>query len=231
MKRECPGGYAYYLLNRAYARATLFHKAGDYAAFLRVLAQTQRRHPLRLLAYCVIPNPRRLLLWPQADGQVSVFRHYLTLTHTQRPVVRPCRGLALGQPVAAAAPGGRGGGGAGGGPGPPPGTLGPLGQRAANRGGGAGRARVRPAGTAVWRGGLGPAHGGGAAPGNQPPPPRPTAQESRGRPAERPCHPCGEPTRPPVKSVPDTFFCLTFFCLARSSRGSDWRCGEKPNRV
>ena len=82
-KRDCPGGYVYHVLNRANARATLFDKAGDYAAFLRVLAETQQRHPLRLLAFCLMPTHWHLLFWPEDDGQVSPFLHDLTLTHTR----------------------------------------------------------------------------------------------------------------------------------------------------
>jgi putative transposase len=82
--RQCPGGYVYHVLNRANGRAALFRKPGDYAAFLRVLADTQERLPLRLLAYCLMPNHWHLLVWPDADDQVSSFLHYLTLTHTQR---------------------------------------------------------------------------------------------------------------------------------------------------
>ena len=51
---------------------------------MRVLAQTQARVPLRLLAFCLMPNHWHLLLWPQADDELSRFLHWLTLTHTQR---------------------------------------------------------------------------------------------------------------------------------------------------
>ncbi len=83
-QRATAGGYVYHVLNRANARATLFHKAADYDAFMRVLAQTQARVPLRLLAFCLMPNHWHLLLWPQADDELSRFLHWLTLTHTQR---------------------------------------------------------------------------------------------------------------------------------------------------
>jgi putative transposase len=39
---------------------------------------------MRLLAYCVLPNHFHLLLWPRADGDLSRFMRWLTLTHTQR---------------------------------------------------------------------------------------------------------------------------------------------------
>jgi putative transposase len=82
--RSNPGGYVYHVLNRANARAALFHKDRDYAGFLRVLAEAQQQNPLRLLAYCLMPNHWHLVLWPAEDNQLSAFLHWLTLTHTVR---------------------------------------------------------------------------------------------------------------------------------------------------
>ena len=57
----------------------------DYEAFLQTLAETQQHVPgMRLLAYCLMPNHWHLVLWPEADGELSDFMHWLTLTHTQR---------------------------------------------------------------------------------------------------------------------------------------------------
>jgi putative transposase len=78
------GGYAYHALNRAVGRATLFHKDGDYAAFEKALRQAKEWRPVRLLAYCLMPNHWHLVLWPAHDGDVSEFLRWLTVTHTQR---------------------------------------------------------------------------------------------------------------------------------------------------
>jgi putative transposase len=83
--RVAPGGYVYHVLNRANARLRIFHKDGDYAAFERVLAEALERVPgIRLLAYCLMPNHWHLLVRPRANGELSDFCRYLTLTHTQR---------------------------------------------------------------------------------------------------------------------------------------------------
>ncbi len=63
---------------------TLFPKDGDYDAFQRVLAQACTRLPMRVLCWCLMPNHWHLGLWPRADGDVSRFLGWLTLTHTQR---------------------------------------------------------------------------------------------------------------------------------------------------
>lgn len=82
--RADSGELVYHVLNRANGRRTLFAKDGDYEAFLRVLAAAVPRVDMRLLAYCVLPNHWHLLLWPRADGDLSGFVGWLTLTHTQR---------------------------------------------------------------------------------------------------------------------------------------------------
>jgi putative transposase len=82
--RIATGGYAYHVLNRAVGRWTIFRDDQDYAAFERVLMQVQQRLPTRLLSYCLMPNHWHLVLWPQADGQLSEFLRLLTVTHTQR---------------------------------------------------------------------------------------------------------------------------------------------------
>ena len=79
--RVSVGGYA----NRGNGRATIFRNDGDYETFENILAQTQAQVPgVRLLAYCLMPNHWRLVLWPRHDGELSDFLHWLTLTHTQR---------------------------------------------------------------------------------------------------------------------------------------------------
>ncbi len=39
---------------------------------------------MRLLAYCAMPNHWHLVVWPRADGELSEFMRWLTVTHTQR---------------------------------------------------------------------------------------------------------------------------------------------------
>ena len=82
--RVTAGDAVYHVLNRANGRQTLFGDEGDYAAFERVLAEAQQRVPMRLLAYCLMPNHWHLVLWPLHDGDLSRFMAWLTLTHTQR---------------------------------------------------------------------------------------------------------------------------------------------------
>lgn len=82
--RVAAGGMFFHVLNRAVGRGRLFRKDGDYAAFLRVVDEVHRRLPVRVLAYCAMPNHWHFVLWPRADGELSEFMRLLTVTHTQR---------------------------------------------------------------------------------------------------------------------------------------------------
>jgi len=82
--RQTPAGYVYHALNRATSRMKLFRKAADYAAFLRVFDEALERHPLRVLGYCLMPTHWHVVLWPEAEGQLSSFLRWLTLTHSIR---------------------------------------------------------------------------------------------------------------------------------------------------
>jgi putative transposase len=82
--RAAAGGLVYHVLNRANARLRLFDKIGDYEAFERVLNEARDYCDVPLLAYCVMPNHWHLVVRPHADGDLSRFVGWLTLTHTQR---------------------------------------------------------------------------------------------------------------------------------------------------
>src|SRR6476659_2839010 len=82
--RSAPGGYVYHVLNRAVGRRTLFKKDGDYAAFEAALEEAADFQPMRLLAYCLMPNHWHLVLWPKADGDLSRYVRWVTVTHAQR---------------------------------------------------------------------------------------------------------------------------------------------------
>ncbi len=82
--RVAPGGFIYHVLNRAVARLPLFQNRADYEAFERVLVLALERHPMRILAYIVMPNHWHMVLWPSEDGELTAFVRWLTHTHTMR---------------------------------------------------------------------------------------------------------------------------------------------------
>lgn len=82
--RVAPGGMIFHVVNRANARRTIFATDGDFQAFINVATESLLVTPVRILAYCVLPNHWHFVLWPELDGQLSHFLHHLTSTHVRR---------------------------------------------------------------------------------------------------------------------------------------------------
>lgn len=83
-RRTTPAGYCYHVLSRGNARQRVFHKDEDYAAFLKLLDDAHDRCPMRVLAYCLMPNHFHFVLWPRGDGDVSRWMQWILTTHVRR---------------------------------------------------------------------------------------------------------------------------------------------------
>lgn len=83
-KRADEAGGIYHALNRANGRAALFRKAEDYDAFERILEAGLQRYPCQILSYQLMPNHWHFVLRPTADGAMSNFLRWVSLTHTMR---------------------------------------------------------------------------------------------------------------------------------------------------
>ncbi len=81
--RATAGNVCYHVLNRGNARMTIFHKDGDYAV-LKLLNEAGDRIPMRLLAFCLMPNHFHLILWPRQEGSLSRWMQWLTTSHVRR---------------------------------------------------------------------------------------------------------------------------------------------------
>lgn len=82
--RASVGGVCYHVLNRGNGRAEVFHKDGDYASFLQLMAEANERLPMRILAYALLPNHFHLVLWPRGDGDQSRWMQWLLTSHVRR---------------------------------------------------------------------------------------------------------------------------------------------------
>jgi putative transposase len=83
-RRVSPDGFVQHVLNRGDHREVLFHKPGDFWAFLAVVAEAACRVPMRILAYCIMRNHFHLLLWPYRGADLPVFMQMLMNLHIQR---------------------------------------------------------------------------------------------------------------------------------------------------
>lgn len=82
--RASVGNVVYHVINRGNARNDVFHKPGDFAAFLKLIGDASERLPMRLLGYCVMDNHFHLVLWPHEDGDLSRWMQWLMTAHVRR---------------------------------------------------------------------------------------------------------------------------------------------------
>jgi putative transposase len=82
--RASQANVCYHVLSRGNRRAEVFHHDGDYAAFVRLLRQACARVPMRVLAYCLMPNHFHLALWPARAGDLSDWMQWLLTAHVRR---------------------------------------------------------------------------------------------------------------------------------------------------
>ncbi|HEV3261560.1 MAG TPA: transposase [Gemmataceae bacterium] len=82
--RSTPGGFCSHALNRGNGRADVFHAKADYDRFVRLLAEAVGGFPVRLLAFCLMPNHFHLAVWPPGDRDLSACMHWLLTTHASR---------------------------------------------------------------------------------------------------------------------------------------------------
>jgi len=78
------GGYVYHILNRANARSTIFNTDKEYVEFENIIFEAVERFSMRLIAYTIMPNHFHFVLYPESEGEIKKFMHWVTLTHTQR---------------------------------------------------------------------------------------------------------------------------------------------------
>ena len=63
----------FHVLNRGVNKQTLFHNEDDYAAFEGILSETLEKKPIRILAYCLMPNHWHFVLWPEEADHLAAF--------------------------------------------------------------------------------------------------------------------------------------------------------------
>jgi putative transposase len=62
----------------------LFRREADFEAFERIMIEAQQRHPIRIVAWCLMRNHWHFLLWPREEGEVTAFLRWLAHTHAMR---------------------------------------------------------------------------------------------------------------------------------------------------
>ena len=81
-KRFLPPDSVLHAINRGNDRRCLFDSSRDYGGFLELVAWAKQQTPMRILAYCLMPNHWHFVLWPETADAVSLFFHRLCTTHS-----------------------------------------------------------------------------------------------------------------------------------------------------
>jgi putative transposase len=83
-RRLSAGGYCFHAVNRSNPGIKVFDSDAKCLAFLHLIRQGIQRIPLRLIAYCLMPNHFHLVLWPTADGDMSRWMQWLLTSHVRK---------------------------------------------------------------------------------------------------------------------------------------------------
>jgi putative transposase len=83
-RRNTAPGCVHHVVNRGNRRVTIFRKAGDYRAFIRILAEAISLYRMRMISFTLMRNHWHLVLWPGEDVSISAFMGWLTTTHVRR---------------------------------------------------------------------------------------------------------------------------------------------------
>jgi putative transposase len=77
-------GHTYHVLNRGNGGGTVFHKDGDYTAFLQLLGTAKAKFPVKVLGLCLMPNHFHLVAQPETQAALSSFMQWWMTSHVRR---------------------------------------------------------------------------------------------------------------------------------------------------
>lgn len=72
----------YHVINRGNGRQEVFHKEKDYEAFVELLQEARNRWPVKILAYCIMPNHFHMALLLEQGGHLSPWMQWGTALRT-----------------------------------------------------------------------------------------------------------------------------------------------------
>ncbi len=74
----------YHVLNRGNRREEVFHKPADCDAFVKAMADANRRLAVDILGYCLMPNHFHLVIRPHGAGDLGRWVQWLLTAHVRR---------------------------------------------------------------------------------------------------------------------------------------------------
>lgn len=82
--RGLADGLIYHIINRGNGRQQVFHSEGDYRAFVDLMVEAGERHPVKMLAWCIMPNHFHLLVCPERADNLSRWMQWFMTSHVRR---------------------------------------------------------------------------------------------------------------------------------------------------
>ncbi len=76
--------HPYHVLNRTIMRLRIFRTEKEYKHFEKIIEEATEKIGMKIVAYTVMPNHWHFLLYPGRDGDLGLFMHQLTNTHTRQ---------------------------------------------------------------------------------------------------------------------------------------------------
>ena len=77
-------GFVFHVINRGNGRQQVFHKDGDFNAFVRLIGEALESFDVKLFAYCLMPNHFHFLLQPTRAEDLSRLMQWLLTAHVRR---------------------------------------------------------------------------------------------------------------------------------------------------
>jgi len=78
------GGVVFHVMNRATRGQVLFDTPADYGSWLDIVAESQERFDMRVLALCPMPNHWHQVLWPRTDADLRRYVARVTFLHARQ---------------------------------------------------------------------------------------------------------------------------------------------------
>ena len=76
-------GFVYHILNRGNGKQQVLHKDKDYKTFICLMGEAKDRYPVKVFAYCLMPNHFHLVLMPHKAYHLSSFMQRLMTKHVR----------------------------------------------------------------------------------------------------------------------------------------------------
>ncbi len=77
-----PGGY-FHCINRGVGRREIFHEQRDYETFVHLMRRSQKKYPVNISAYCIMPNHWHIVLSAETGKHLARFFSSLLNSHTK----------------------------------------------------------------------------------------------------------------------------------------------------